>query len=109
MERDRLNACKQRKADFVLLQAEQKELIAQVKRYGYYPCAMPANVYDCVVLSKHPLPQSLRFMPVSNADVLLKRPLRLDACQGHLQRSRSIQTGKKRAKLAIFSRKICGK
>lgn len=109
MERDRLNACKQRKADFVLLQAEQKELIAQVKRYGYHPCAMPANVYDCVVLSKHPLPQSLRFMPVSNADVLLKRPLRLGAFQGHLQRSRSIQTGKKRAKLAIFSRKICGK
>lgn len=84
MERDRLNACKQRKADFVLLQAEQKELIAQVKRYGYHPCAMPANVYDCVVLSKHPLPQSLRFMPVSNADVLLKRPLRLGAFQGQL-------------------------
>lgn len=27
----------------------------------------------------------------------------------YIQRSRSVQTGKKRAKHAIFSRKVCGK
>ena len=79
MERDRLNACKQHKADFVLLHSEQKELIAQVRQYGYHLCAMPANVYDCVVLSKRPLPQSLQFVTVSNADVLLKRPIHFPA------------------------------
>ncbi|CDA45618.1 unknown [Prevotella sp. CAG:5226] len=79
---------------------------------GGSPCCQAcyrSKPADGVAPRKRTLPCPRHFKPVRKVSKLPKRALRLGVFQGRLQRSRSIQTGKKRAKLAIFSRKICGK